>query len=283
VQCNNRKQSDSADGSTARRIGKLSASKANDTTQDERRRSPFANLPPELHHCIFEALDSEDVLRLGLTSRYFWVFGRKHIHQRFLSTLGRWAGEELISYAEDEEGAGQRPAVQSATLDADSTMHSCKTLRDFTQECRAVEDIFPRERLLREFQRWGDLEHIPESERAEMARLLAPDYSRFFPADEVWVFRNLTTREYFRTDAFSPPLDFATCGPDPDTVVFGGLGVFSWGGEQGAWRMWEGHQFDITTAARHERDMERVSWKDVSDDWVWEILEGLEYADDEYW
>ncbi|KAK0635110.1 hypothetical protein B0T17DRAFT_502689 [Bombardia bombarda] len=56
----------------------------------------FCHLPPELHHLVFDQVELiEDLVCLGLTSRYFWAFARKRLLTYYFLLLGRWAGESI--------------------------------------------------------------------------------------------------------------------------------------------------------------------------------------------
>ncbi|KAL7925978.1 hypothetical protein ACQKWADRAFT_281440 [Trichoderma austrokoningii] len=61
----------------------------------------IVDLPPELHQLIFSHIEYiEDIICLGLTSRFFWTLAQEHIHDYFASFLGKWAGESIVCVGE---------------------------------------------------------------------------------------------------------------------------------------------------------------------------------------
>ncbi|AEO54561.1 hypothetical protein MYCTH_2297247 [Thermothelomyces thermophilus ATCC 42464] len=75
----------------------------------------FSDLPVELHRLIFAHLESiEDVICLGLTSRYFWAIGQDYVHDYYTSFLGRWAGQNIVCVGEDVKPGDFPPGLFSA-------------------------------------------------------------------------------------------------------------------------------------------------------------------------
>ncbi|UKZ64207.1 uncharacterized protein TrAtP1_005428 [Trichoderma atroviride] len=106
-------------------------------------------------------------------------------------------------------------------------------------------------------------------------------YRDYFPRDQPWVLRNLTTKEFVRAEAIALKLEFIK-GPHIVGLGFGEvlLSRISWTSaaldiEDPAnvgRGIWAGHCFDITTLTRHERKTTGdAEWTDVSDEVVTEI------------
>ncbi len=103
----------------------------------------------------------------------------------------------------------------------------------------------------------------------------------FYPADEPWLLRNLTTREYVRAEPLARlPGDVRGPFMDGLSIRFGDvvalrtrfhgyrtLGLERISPHEG---LWAGHRFDITTLARHRREQRQEEdsglWTDVSDE-----------------
>ncbi|KAM0445324.1 hypothetical protein ACHAO4_009736 [Trichoderma viride] len=106
-------------------------------------------------------------------------------------------------------------------------------------------------------------------------------YRDYFPRDQPWILRNLTTKQFVRAEAIALKLEFIK-GPHIIGLGFGEvlLSRISW--TSAALNMedpanirrgiWAGHCFDITTLTRHERKTNGdAEWTDVSDEVVTEI------------
>ncbi|MCJ1250987.1 hypothetical protein MMC30_008217 [Trapelia coarctata] len=118
----------------------------------------------------------------------------------------------------------------------------------------------------------GRLQQFPESERSRILALASPRLRDFFPKNEVWVLRNLMTREFVRGDAIALREDLVD-GPLIEGLGFGEVVLsricFSSDGnanmfyEEGIHRgVWAGHRFDITTLRKLQ--MERKTRNLVS-------------------
>ena len=122
---------------------------------------------------------------------------------------------------------------------------------------------------------------MPVPFQDQVFKVLVPKLSRFYPKDQLWILRNLTTREYVRSEAIALKPEYIH-GPHIDFLGFGEviLSRVSWSTdpsvatpyEGGLHRgVWAGHYFDITTMARHEQDTKEEGWKDVSEEVAEEI------------
>ena len=129
----------------------------------------------------------------------------------------------------------------------------------------------------------GSLQQFPESKRSRILALASPSLKDFFPKKEVWVLRNLTTREFVRGDAIALREDLVG-GPLIEGLGFGEVVLsricfssynasMSYEGEihRG---VWSGHRFDITTLRKlqmEKNDKESGQWNDVSEEVAKEI------------
>ena len=126
----------------------------------------------------------------------------------------------------------------------------------------------------------GEWNRLPTSRRTLICHEL-PCYelSDFYPEDQPWILRNLTTQEYVRSEAIAIKPEYIH-GPNIDVLGFGEV-VWSracWSTETDCSMdytnnlhrgLWAGHRFDITTLDRHKQgSLERAEWKDVSEEIV---------------
>lgn len=106
-------------------------------------------------------------------------------------------------------------------------------------------------------------------------------YREYFPTDQPWILRNLTTKQFVRAEAIALKPEFIK-GPHIVGLGFGEvfLSCICWTSAaldienptnigRG---IWAGHCFDITTHTRHERKTTGDGeWTDISDEVVKEI------------
>ncbi|KAK3938090.1 hypothetical protein QBC46DRAFT_365724 [Diplogelasinospora grovesii] len=105
--------------------------------------------------------------------------------------------------------------------------------------------------------------------------------STYFPQDQPWILRNLTMREFVRSEAIALKPRYIR-GPDILVLSFGEvvLSRICWSTSSSVGindttnisrGVWAGHRFDITTLARHEGETSGAGWSDVSDEVAREI------------
>jgi hypothetical protein len=255
----------------------------------------FSSLETELHDLIFEELEIKDVLSLSLTNRYFWSVGRRHIQTYFMSFLGPWTGESIICVGDYVEAGDHPPGL--FTEDERSELQQLldeegrpMTLLDYTREYTEIDVSLPTT-LLRQLLS-KDYYWMPDSSISEIIETVYPEFSRFYPEDVPWILRNLTTREYVRSDAIAMKPEHIH-GPNIEFLGFGEvvLSRICWSSDPSinmAYNgnihrgVWAGHCFDITTRARHEQDV-KEEWKDVSEEVAKEIASIWESEYDGDW
>jgi hypothetical protein len=134
-----------------------------------------------------------------------------------------------------------------------------------------VKAVYPRKpfELLKQFRRTKEYWYMTPEDYVQIYNALNPRPSRFFPRDQPWILRNLTTKEFVRSESIAVTPSFIS-GPQIKYIGFGEALVsrICWqstpqryGIDRG---IWAGHCFEITTLARHKRDTKQEEWKDVS-------------------
>lgn len=106
------------------------------------------------------------------------------------------------------------------------------------------------------------------------------DVSDFYPEDQPWILRNLTTREHVRSEAIAIKPEYIH-GPNIDILGFGEvvLSRICWSTDESCGMttdisrgIWAGHRFDITTVDKHRKGCSgQDNWKDVSEEVASEI------------
>ncbi|KAJ5691991.1 hypothetical protein N7462_001414 [Penicillium macrosclerotiorum] len=261
----------------------------------EARNPDFTSLSSDLHHKIFSNLDTiEDVLRLSLANKYFWAVGLAHIEDHIVESLAPWAGERIICVSDQTDPSDYPsdildPAEQDDIRELNKVYH----LESFS--IRNTYKKIGAPSLSQELQRWFlDYEakhHMSQTDRAEIMMGLKPEILEFYPRDQRWILRNLTTKEYVRGEVIALKEEFIH-GPQIDVIGFSEILIsrISWSSqpERVGWSenitkgKWAGHRFDITPLSLHEERSKNEVWEDVSDEILREIdlIIGGEHGDD---
>jgi len=250
-------------------------------------RDMFSGLPVELLELVFNDLRIEDVLTLSLVSRYFWSVGEKHIQTYVLSSLAPWAGEAIVCVGDGIKQGDYPPGMLTAKEEND--LHEClrnknlpTNLSSFVDLCAWIRgDVSPSTTLLRKLLKSEQYHSMLDSDRFQLLNTVWPDLSQFYPKDQFWILRNLTTKVYVRSEAIA--LEPAHIhGPNIDFIGFGEviLSRTCWSTDSSISMeyegnihrgIWAGHCFDITTLGRHRQDANCDEWIDVSEDVAKEI------------
>ncbi|KAJ5377972.1 uncharacterized protein N7496_005381 [Penicillium cataractarum] len=242
------------------------------------------NFPSEIHHRIFSLLDVvEDVLRFSLTNRYFWAVGLAHIEEHIIASLAPWAGEKIICVSDKSDPHDFPPNLLTPT-EAEEVKELNK-LYDFNSfSIRNTYKKIGGPPLSQKLQIWFlDYEaghYMGTANRAEIMMGLKPEILEFYPRDQRWILRNLTTREYVRGEVIALKEEFIH---GPQIEVFGFAEVLisriSWstqpekigGGNNITRGKWAGHRFDITPLAWLQEKHGKEPWRDVSNEILREI------------
>ncbi|KAI1651761.1 uncharacterized protein F4817DRAFT_80896 [Daldinia loculata] len=253
-------------------------------------------LPREIHLKIFaELADARDCTTLGLTSVYFWSLALPVLHDKWAAYLGPWAGEKIVCvgdlvkandyppglFSDAEILSFDQPEIRAA-LDLGSFFDEPKpvTLYDFS--------VFVMGRHQRLGTIWKGTE---ETELLIRCINSFADHSLvfngppkhdfknfkehcFYPRDQPWVLRNLTTKEFVRSEAIALKPEFIQgprirgigfphvilsriCWSSVPNADIGGLTEITRG-------VWAGHCFDITQLSKHIEMTRGETWIDVS-------------------
>ncbi|KAH6977654.1 hypothetical protein EDB80DRAFT_757397 [Ilyonectria destructans] len=263
----------------------------------------FSDLPPEVHQLVFDHIEFiEDVICLGLASQYFWTFARDHIHAYYMSFLGRWAGKNIVCVGEDVKPGDYPPGLFSVeeldtlqqtttnVLVDDDYIEYVVCNQPFTLYHFALPSVSNMEKVvdlgaesLRIYSHCRDrAKHQDPAFQARRSEILVTK-STYMPQDQPWILRNLTTKEFVRSEDIALKPRYIH-GPNIDVLGFGEvvLSRICWSTSSSVGMndttnisrgLWAGHRFDITTLARHEDDTNGTGWSDVSDGVAREIAD----------
>ncbi|KAG6193070.1 hypothetical protein E4U27_000935 [Claviceps purpurea] len=262
----------------------------------------FSRFPTEIHRLIFERCYDDDlksVIFLGVTNRYFWSIAREYVVRDFMQSLGVWAGQQLITVGDYLDIDDYPPGLFATEEDKENLLKGRKEYKgsqddvdqlpvgqrrvdlyaivcDFGSEVpRAMTRLLDRDSTI-----LGALAQDPCYRAVGNEIHLQRD--DFYPQDEVWILRNLTTHEYVRRE----PLELQpglTHGPFVRGIGFGSvvLSRISWSTDCSVSLQdptgrihrapWAGHRFDITTMTRHEKLTAGQNWTDVTKELVEEV------------
>ncbi|KAF2967267.1 hypothetical protein GQX73_g6324 [Xylaria multiplex] len=250
------------------------------------------NLPPEIHSLIFDHIEFiDDVVCFGLTSQYFWTLARGHLDDYYKSFLGTWSGENFVCVGEkvkpDDYPAGLFSAEELDTLRPLRTdvchggwYWNCNepfALSHFRSP--TVSDIIDyvdfRDEALSILELCESRAKSKDPTFAARLQQIIPEHSTYFPQDQPWILRNLTTKEFVRSEAIAVKPEYVW-GPHIHRIGFGEVLVIRtcWSGSRTAAPLdsetgsplgvWAGHRFDITTLAKHASETDSSGWSDVS-------------------
>ncbi|KAG5982392.1 hypothetical protein E4U55_001986 [Claviceps digitariae] len=266
----------------------------------------ISKLPVELHILIFDYCVDEDlagVIALGLTNQYFWSIARTYVMKHVMANLGAWAGQQLIAVG-DSVRVDDHPPDLFATKKAEHDLLS-RRQDDYIGGAQSPTDggdkVTLYDRIVKNFRHeqllvlptlWLDLcskwlqpRHLTEDTGVKaFRRMFSTTTDDFYPPDQVWMLRNLTTNEYVRGDglALEPQM---TRGPFIRGIGFGIvlLSRILWSSDPSVSLkeptgtihrgVWAGHRFDITTTTRHEEERaDGQVWTDVTAKLLEEVM-----------
>ncbi|KAG6037098.1 hypothetical protein E4U40_006875 [Claviceps sp. LM458 group G5] len=258
----------------------------------DRKPGSFCRFPTEIHRLIFEHCYDDNlnsVIFLGVTNQYFWSIAREYIQ---LITVGDYnkvddyppglfATEEdkenlLKRRPEDEESEdeGSEDEVDQLSVEQRPLTLYHRIRRSFTELPRVTRAVD------RDFSILDAIYQDPCYRTVENVFLMKGD--DFYPRDEVWILRNLTTHQYVRREPLELQPGLAH-GPFVRGIGFGCvvLSRISWSSDSNVALhdptgrihrgLWAGHRFDITTMTRHEKLTAGQNWIDVTEELVEEV------------
>ncbi|KAL9103400.1 MAG: hypothetical protein Q9163_001539 [Psora crenata] len=277
-------------------------------TTNQNKATSLATFPPEILDLIIHNLGTQDVFSVAYTNQRLFNAGLNVLKKRWISPLGRWANTPLISVPEK-----MKPTDNPVGILTEADLQE---IRDGWTEGDEQNDLIESNPMTlftlanaryERLRKWNDESmeeelclytchhQVPPALVKYTLRCLAYNRGDFYPSDSSWILRNLTAKEYVRSDAvaFQPQL---VNGPFIDIMGFGhalllrvgwmlpdsahpaGIGWMlpdlghpagndssSVGaGERRHLGPWAGHRFDITTVDRHQAQTGEAGWKDVS-------------------
>ncbi|KAJ2998226.1 hypothetical protein NUW58_g392 [Xylaria curta] len=257
------------------------------------------SLPSELHWLIFSLIDDvEDVVSFGLANQYFWSIAQFYVETYYTSTFGRWAGKNIVCVGNDVQTNDYPQGLFSAE-ELEVLRHRTTDIPDdwetpngevhmgvrFTLEHFAFPNVSTIEKdyysvrdpaleLLETCGKRGIRED--PAFRQIRARLTTVEDDTYFPPDQKWILRNLTTKQIVRADAIALSPEYIR-GPSIDVLGFGEVvasricwSTYPPDNMKNATNIsrgvWAGHRLDITTLSRHEAETCASEWSDASDE-----------------
>ncbi|KAJ5116656.1 hypothetical protein N7456_001004 [Penicillium angulare] len=250
---------------------------------DERTKS-FHSLPSKLHFAIFNLLDDiQDILCLSLASRYFWAIGLTQIEDHIVMSSAPWAGERIMCVSDRIDPRDYPPGLLSPTEKEDlaelNRVHNLNTM-SINHTWKKVGETSLSQKLQEWFRKYEAQHPMREADRTEILTGLRPEMLDFYPRDQPWILRNLTTNEYVRGEAIALK-DAFIHGPHIDVIGFSEvlLSRISWSsqpvmtghGRNLSHGKWAGHRFDITPLANLHSCGGISAWDDVSNELLREL------------
>lgn len=262
----------------------------------------ISDLPLELHRLIISSIDIQDVVCLSMTNQYFLSIGRECLEDYYTSHFGRWAGTNVVCVGEDIKPNDYPPGLFS---NEELEVLRQKTI-DIPYDWEYPDEIaFPTEQFRLEHFTYPTVSMIEEpdlglfhitchlkgscSDRgiskdpaySHMRPLIWVTKEAYFPTDQKWILRNLTTKQIVHSDAIALSPDYIS-GPDIQVLGFGEVvmsricwstsSCVSMADTTNISRgVWAGHCFDITTLSRHKVETRGEEWRDVSEEVAKEI------------
>ncbi|KAI0815452.1 hypothetical protein GGR55DRAFT_675069 [Xylaria sp. FL0064] len=281
----------------------------NPVCEDKRVAKRLSSLPTELRFIIFSFLkDPVDLVSFGITSQYFLPIACEFIEKYYMSFWGNWAGKNVVCVGHEVKPGDYPPglfsseeleALRHKTTDISQDLFDPSigrvivpkapnvpfTLHHFIYpniskiEAPGAQDNAGLSYFLQ--RRCRDRGIDKDKAFHHISPQLNLDKDTYFPTDQKWILRNLTTKEIVYPDAIavSPK---RIRGPHMDVLGFGQVvmsrifwstsGSVSLSGAKDICRgKWAGHCFDITTLSRHEAETSEEEWRDISDEVAREV------------
>ncbi|KAI3335359.1 hypothetical protein F4824DRAFT_500976 [Ustulina deusta] len=255
----------------------------------------FPNLPTEIHCLVFDYIECiEDVICLGLANEYCWTLAQHHLDNYYMSFLGTWSGKNIV-YVRDNVGPNDYPAHLFSAKELDTLRPlrnnvlrgdpkwpyvQCNTpfaLSHFADP--SVSDIQdfvdPRTEAWRLLRHCKSLGRGKDPAFAARGQRIILGASTYFPKDQPWVLRNLTTKEFVRPEPIAIKPEYIH-GTHILVVGFGEVVMLRtcWSSAPSNVRI---NNTIGPPRARHEGGVDSAGWIDVSDEVAREISEAWHY------
>ncbi|MCJ1345649.1 hypothetical protein MMC31_003857, partial [Peltigera leucophlebia] len=268
-------------------------------------------LPAELIGMIFDELNIIDALCLTVSAQRFWEIGWPYMEKKLMGFMGPWAGHRLVCVGEDpiedyppdmlnkdekEELAKGLDADEYAD-DEYGKLHAGSpidlSLLVNSSRYYEAESFVPPFRLVQILDKFAidQMRNMPRQMRSRVFKFSSFRHcSEFFPDDQKWVLRNLTTHEFVRFEALAG--NSSQTGRHMKDLGFEHL-ILSrtfWSSSPSSAKLfksrslhrgiWAGHRLEITLLDRHTKSMRSdVAWKDISEDAVEDMIQLMRDAD----
>ncbi len=245
----------------------------------------LSRLPDELLDIIFQYLPIDYIFVLGLQSQNLWEVAWRHIQAYFAPSCGPWAGKNIIcvgNYSEPTDypnilTESEKKELQKEMSEIDDLEEDERNLYHLANARYQKVSLWPPSLITYagELGEWLSLSPYRQSRLFhELNRF---EMSNFYPEDQPWILRNLTTQEYVRSEAIAIKPEYIR-GPNIEGLGFGEV-VWSricWSTDANCAMectdnihrgVWAGHRFDIITLDGHKQgSLEGTEWKDVSEE-----------------
>ncbi|KAI1659844.1 hypothetical protein F4813DRAFT_326381 [Daldinia decipiens] len=262
-------------------------------------------LPCEIQLKIFAELDDDrDCIAFGLTCAYFWGLALPVLHDKWAANLGSWAGEKIVCvgdwvkaedyppglFSDAEILFFDQPEIRSALgiYSLSASEPNPVTLYGFSSRVMGCKQVLgtiwknARREILLMRCSMGLAKHslgFNTAKKHDFNTATKHDLKNFeehcfYPRDQPWILRNLTTKEFIRSEAVALKLEFIQ-GPRIKGIGFAHviLSRICWSsvsnddiGDPTKFTrgVWAGHRFDITQLSRHIETTRGETWIDIS-------------------
>jgi len=263
----------------------------------------LSNLPLELHRLIFSFIeDIKDVISLSITNQYFLSIGRECLEDYYTSHFGQWAGTNIVCVGHDVKPSDYPPGLFS-NEELEVLQQKSTDIPDdwrYPDEGAVRNEPFTLEHFT--YPTVSMIEEPTNSLNNIICYLMGSCIRRgiskdpaffhiephfwvtnetYFPTDQQWILRNLTTRQIVRSDATALSPDYIS-GPNIRVLGFGEVVMsrICWSTSSCVSMkdttnisrgVWAGHCFDINTLSRHKAETRGEEWIDVSEEVAKEI------------
>ncbi|KAL7271154.1 hypothetical protein RUND412_006104, partial [Rhizina undulata] len=148
---------------------------------------------------------------LSLTNQYFWNIGQRHIKAIYaMLFLGIWAGTSIArigDYANDYP-TGLLTEADEEELQEGYRYQEVQVGNRLPSMAFRIEPVF------------DEYLKLPSTVGNQYRALTDPEFSMFYPGNRHWILRNLTTREYVRSESIALKPEYIH-GPKIDFLGFG--------------------------------------------------------------
>ncbi|MCJ1461906.1 hypothetical protein MMC07_000505 [Pseudocyphellaria aurata] len=265
----------------------------------------FLTLPAELIAAVFDQLCIDDALHLVLAAQLFWKIGWPYIEKKLMEFMAPWAGHRLVcmdrhyypsalsDHVRTVLNAEEDEDLKQYLIWADLSIYECigprakrlGTPSPFAARSKywttGVDDAPPH------FTRIRRTQDVARREMRKIGLSVTWNLPNYFPDDRKWVLRNLTSREFVRSEVLAGSTD--QNGPFFKDLGFEHIvlsRIFTSTRQQlstldGVLRergTWSGDRFEIVTLDHHVESASSdeplsMPWTDISEDAVEDLIQ----------